>query len=258
MEFFKAIKKVKLSNPVMLAGWPGVGNVGKIAVEYLIQQLKAERIAMLYSPYLPHEVLTSESGEITMLSNSFYYAKANTGSKSRDIILVTGDTQPMSPEGQYTINEEIVSRFIKLFKGSEVYTFAGYNDGQSINKRRIFVAATGKDMIKSLKKDNLAFESTAASIWGSAGLVVAFAKEYGIPGACIMAETNGTEFDAEAAKRILEFIEKRIGMHINMGDMQALVKETDKFARELAEQQKPEISFPDSIVKGNSKPTYIH
>ncbi len=258
MEFFKIDKKVKLSSPVMLAGWPGVGNVGKIAIEYLIQQLKAEKIATLYSPYLPHEVLTLPSGEITMLSNGFYYAKINTRSKTKDIIFVTGDTQPMSPEGQYALNEEIVSRFVKLFKGHEIYTFAGYNDGRSINKRRIFVAATSKDVIKSMKKDNLAFESTAASIWGSAGLVVAFAKEYGIPGACIMAETNGTEFDAEAAKRVLEFIEKRIGIHINMGDMQALVEETNEFAKKLAEQEKPEISFPDSILHGNSKPTYIH
>jgi len=40
-------KKVKLNKPVMIEGLPGVGNVGKLVAEHIIQELNAEKEAGL-------------------------------------------------------------------------------------------------------------------------------------------------------------------------------------------------------------------
>ena len=35
-------KKPKLNNPIFVEGLPGIGNVGKVAVDFLIDELKAK------------------------------------------------------------------------------------------------------------------------------------------------------------------------------------------------------------------------
>ena len=42
--------KVKLHNPILIEGLPGIGLVGKIAAAHMIAELKAEKVAELYSP----------------------------------------------------------------------------------------------------------------------------------------------------------------------------------------------------------------
>ena len=41
----KFLKKKKCKNAVMFSGLPGIGLVGKIAVDYMLKQFKAEKIA---------------------------------------------------------------------------------------------------------------------------------------------------------------------------------------------------------------------
>ena len=36
-------KKVKIKNPVLLEGLPGIGNVGKIAADFIIEEIKAKK-----------------------------------------------------------------------------------------------------------------------------------------------------------------------------------------------------------------------
>ncbi len=255
---FKFKKNIKVKHPLLVAGWPGVGSVGKIATEYLIHQLKAEKIGILTSPYFPHEVLMTESGRISMLSNNFYLAHVHKKSgEPLDLIILTGNTQPISPEGQYAVNEEVIKIFKRVFKGKEVYSLAGYNDSTAISTHRVFVAATSSSVLQKLKKSNLHFSSTRSYIWGSAGLVIAFAKRYGMEGACVMGETNGTEFDALAAQKVLEFLSSYLGIEIDMTEMQTLIKETNKFIKEMEEQTNGNISFPETITQGGSNPSYI-
>ena len=41
----KYIKEPELINPVMIASWPGIGNVGMIAVDMLRRVMRAEMMA---------------------------------------------------------------------------------------------------------------------------------------------------------------------------------------------------------------------
>jgi proteasome assembly chaperone (PAC2) family protein len=51
--YIKELTQVQLKNPILIEGLPGLGLVGKIAIRYLIKQLKAQRFAYLYSPHFP-------------------------------------------------------------------------------------------------------------------------------------------------------------------------------------------------------------
>ena len=49
-------EKPKLKNPVFIEGLPGVGNVGKLAAEHLVDELNAKKFAEVYSKYFPPQV----------------------------------------------------------------------------------------------------------------------------------------------------------------------------------------------------------
>ena len=51
---------VKLKNPILIEGLPGIGNVGKIAVDFLIDQLKHKIMYTIYSTSFPHSVFVND------------------------------------------------------------------------------------------------------------------------------------------------------------------------------------------------------
>ncbi|MCK5342374.1 MAG: PAC2 family protein, partial [Candidatus Heimdallarchaeota archaeon] len=53
----RRIKKVpKLTQPLLIEGLPGIGNVGKLAVEHLIDSIKATKFAEFYCKDFPPQV----------------------------------------------------------------------------------------------------------------------------------------------------------------------------------------------------------
>ncbi|MHB8561966.1 MAG: PAC2 family protein, partial [Thermoplasmataceae archaeon] len=68
-------KRPRLNNPVLIGGLPGIGNVGKIAAEYLIEKMKMEKMADIFSQYFPPQVFIGEDGVVHLVRNSIYYKK---------------------------------------------------------------------------------------------------------------------------------------------------------------------------------------
>ena len=60
-------KKPKLNNPILIEGLPGIGNVGKLAVEHLIEMTNAKKFAELYSKDFPPQVFINHDGTIKLV-----------------------------------------------------------------------------------------------------------------------------------------------------------------------------------------------
>src|SRR4030067_3468601 len=115
--YIKECAQIHPNNPVLIEGLPGLGLVGKIALRCLIKQLKAKKIAYLYSPHFPYFVLVNKKGNVRLLRGAFYYYQNPKGS---DIILFTGDSQSQTIEGQY----EIADRMLDFSENHNVKTIA--------------------------------------------------------------------------------------------------------------------------------------
>ncbi|MGC8676544.1 MAG: PAC2 family protein [Candidatus Micrarchaeia archaeon] len=239
-------RKVKLNNPVLIVGLPGIGNVGNLVAQYLIQKLNAKQFATLHSPHLPYMIIALADGSFRLVNNRFYYYK---GAK-RDIVILTGDYQPASSEGQYDVSEKIV-KFFKSIGGKEVYTIGGYSAADRyVQKPRVFGVSADKSIRSKLEKASVIFGAVPnLSIIGAAGLIVAFAKKHKLPAACVMGETGMLEVDANSAKSVLETLSKVFGIKIDLNDINALQKETEKFIKELEESsgQSHKDEFPNYI-----------
>ena len=93
----KELVDVDLKNPILLEGFPGLGMVGSIATQYLTQQLKTEKMAILHSPHFPYHVIVDEKGGARLLQGEFSFWKNKNG--ENDLIFLTGDSQAQTIEG---------------------------------------------------------------------------------------------------------------------------------------------------------------
>ncbi len=230
-------KKIIPKSPILIAGLPGIGNVGSIVAHHIIKELKAERFATLYSPHLPYKVVMEKDGGLTLVNNRFYYVKARSKMKN-DVIVLTGDDQPFTPEGQYEVNTKILEFFADRLKGTFVYTVGGYRGTEPHNDHgtggpRVFANATDKKTINSFKSSKIVFGESVGTILGSAGMIVAFAKIRKMPGICLMGESRLIDVDPAAAKAVLEVLADRLGLPINMRDIDGMIEEVAKAVKEI-------------------------
>ncbi|MGB9732604.1 MAG: proteasome assembly chaperone family protein [Candidatus Micrarchaeia archaeon] len=230
-------KKVKLNNPILIVGLPGIGSVGSLVAEHLKNELDAKFFAMLVSPHFPHQVIMLPNGKSRIVSNRFYYWK-NPKKKGNDIVILLGDTQAISTEGQYEVNEKIV-KFFKSLGGKRIITIGGYNIASHyVQHPRVFGVATTDSQIESLKEKGIIFGVASGAIWGSAGLIVEFAKKNKIEAACLMGETGLIDVDANAAKAVLEKLSAILGIKIGLKDIESVKKETEKLVKSIEEAMK--------------------
>lgn len=245
----KFLKKKKLKDAVMFSGLPGIGLVGKIAVDYLLKQFKAEKIAEITSDSFPPSVHTKNS-LIELIKDDFYHLKF----KGKDYVFLAGPVQPAldastaSAKEHYEFAREVVLAAKKLGV-KEVYTLAGINVGEKRmnSEPKVIVASTNKKMLESFKKIKAIEGYHEGLISGAAGLILGLALEHKINGACLMGETNARLIygDHGSAKKILEMLSLKFGFNINMNQIEKESKEIEKafqqLNKQLQEQQQEEM-----------------
>ncbi len=224
-------KVKKLKNAVLVTGLPGIGLIGQVVGRYMVEELKAKKVANLISPHFPHQVFMTKRGGIRIIKNSFYLVKG----KKMDLLILLGDIQAMSSPGQYEVAGKIVG-YCKQLGVKEILTVGGYSTGQIADKRNIHGVATSPELRKKFKKHKVIFGEAKGSIVGAAGLLPAIGKMTGIDGACIMGETHGSYVDTQAAKQIVILLSKYLGMPINIKKLDERAKESQKILQKVQEE----------------------
>lgn len=244
----KVTKKITPKNPIMIVGLPGFGSTGILVAEHLIKQFKAERFATLYSPHLPHKVIMEKNGELRIVDNRFYYIKSNKQTKN-DIIILTGDDQAFTSEGQYELNTKILDFFVNALNGKFIYTVGGYNNvspynSTSIKESKVFGNATDQKVVKMFKGDKVIFGESEGFILGSAGMIVAFAKMRNIPGICLMGESRAIDVDPASAKKVLEVLSKKMHLNIDMTSIDSMIEEVSKTLHKIESELNTNVPIP--------------
>lgn len=251
-------KKKKLNKPILFTGLPGIGLVGKIAVDYMLKQFKAKKIANIYSDSFPPSVYI-EDGVLELIRDELLCYRF----KNRDFLFLAGPVQPAldvrfsSLRDHYEFAETIV-KTAKALGVKEIYTLAGINIGEARMHRNpnVVIAATDKKILEDFKKLGAKVNVRGGLISGAAGLILGIGKKRGIRGACLMGETSDKLIygDHGAAKKILELLVKRYGFRINMQAIAKEAKHIDKAFKQIV----AELSARrEEIPKLEESPTYV-
>jgi uncharacterized protein len=227
--------KVELKDPVLVEGLPGIGNVGKLAADYLKEKVGAKPLATLYSKFFPPQVYVNEDGIIRLVSNDLYYRKA-TSKNERDLLVLCGDYQGIPPEGQY----ELTYRVLELahqYQTKEVYTLAGFAQGHVIESPRVLGAATSLARVEFLKKYGVVFSRNdpGGGLIGASGLFLGLGQLFGMEGVCLMGETSGYFVDPRSAEAVLKVLARVLSLELDFTDLESKAKEIDRIAQKIHE-----------------------
>jgi len=230
-------KKPNLKNPILIEGLPGIGNVGKLAVEHLIDTIGAEKFAEVYSKDFPPQVFINTDGTTKLVNNEFFYWKAKKKNQN-DIVLLTGDYQGLSSQGQYELVEKILD-ICEEFGVKEMYTLGGYGLGHEIEKPKVLCATTDKNLVKKMKKHGAVFKKNepGGGIVGASGLILGLGKLRGLKGTCFMGETPGYLVDPKSAKAVLKILMSLTNVEVSLSALEKKAKEIEYIAHQLKEME---------------------
>lgn len=260
------LQKPKLKNPVMVVGLPGVGNVGRIAAGYLIEELKASKFAELHSSHFMPVVLQPKQGSaVHVLDNEFYFWRADKAGQ-RDMVIVIGDSQSIDPEGHYEIADEIL-RYVKALGVGEIFTLAGLGVGQKKEAPKVVGVANDAAVIKKYKDAGIDFNAgdRVGTIMGAAGLLIGMGRQHGMDGVCVLGETSGVPLipDPKAAEAVLRVLVRILKIKVDTSRIQKKVKEMEEFIKRVETVQQNAINqllkqqMPDAAKKDDKDLTYI-
>lgn len=229
----RMLKEPKLRTPVFVEGLPGVGNVGKLAAEHLIDELKATKFAQVHSKDFPPQVFVLPDGTVKLVDNALYYWKAKKTAQ-QDIILLTGDYQGLSSQGQYEIVDRILDLLHK-YGVRELFTLGGYGLGRMVAKPAVLGAATSLELVKRMKKLGVQFreDEPGGGIVGASGLFLGLGKLRRMDGACLMGETSGYLVDPKSAQAVLEVLCRALNVEIRFDSLENKAREMDRVAQQL-------------------------
>ena len=241
----KRLKNVKFSNPLMIEGLPGMGNVGKITVDFMIERLNATKIYEISSHSFPNCVFVNEKG-ITELPKVEIYHKKISG---RDLFLVSGDMQPIDEASCYEFCDNLLNLFQSV-KGKEVITLGGIGLNEPPKNPKIYCAGTDKVTVSGYLGNKIkSAEGVVGPIIGVSGLLVGLGKSRGMKGVVLLVETVGlpSYLGIKEAKELLGVLNTKFNLGLNIKELNKEVKIIEKEVNERI------ANFMDGEERKNSK-----
>ena len=246
----KELSKPTLKNTILIEGLPGMGNVGKITVDFMVESLKAKKFIEIKSQTFPNSVFINEKNLIEMPKIEMYY----TTTKNNSIIFLCGDIQPMNERGCYAFCESILDIFQK-YNGKEIITIGGIGLPEIPDNPKIFATGNDENIVKKYKDKNIKTNiyGVVGPIVGVTGLLLGLSKERNIPAVSLLAETfsHPSYLGLKGAKKVIDFLSKEFFLGIDTSDLEEEIKSIDIEEKNLSKELKK------FLPKGESGTNYI-
>lgn len=246
-------KEPDLKNPILICGLPGSGFVGKLAVEHLTKELGAELFGVIYSYNFPPQVIIRPDGTVDIIKNELYFWKSK--NSPNDLILYTGDSQPITPEADYEVADKILE-VVENLGVKKVFALAAYITGGFVKEPKVYGTATDASAISDLRSSGVIVMSEG-SITGMNGLLVGLAKLRGMQGVSLLGETSGYIVDANASKAVLDIFTKMMNLKIDMTSLTERAKSAEKIVKTLDQIRRSQESVGESRPKKDKDLGYI-
>jgi proteasome assembly chaperone (PAC2) family protein len=242
-------KELKLREGVLVQGLPGIGVVGKIAVDYIISSLNLPKVAELTGPGLMLPVgnagvFVDGDGRLLLPSYKFYLLPL----EGKDVLFLTSEVQPVS-WAQFEVAERVLDFFTSI-GGREVVGVCGTST-ESEEVEVYFAAAPDIDTSK-LEGLNLK-RSSGGTITGACGLLPALASLRGLRGYVIMGSTHTSEPNPVAARAVVVTLSRLLGFSISLDELDRMIleiKSREEVMRKMLEQaeKRAETGLPSWYV----------
>lgn len=209
-------KPIKSENPVLIEGFPGIGLVGNIASQQIIDELEMTYIGSIDSRYFPPIAILYE-GLINMPVRVYESEEFN-------LIIVVSDI-PINPSVSYDISKAIVE-WAESINTKEIISIAGI--ATMSENHKVFGAATNTEMLERIKDKVEVFQM--GTISGISGSFMAECLIRGIPAISLLGATQSQNPDPRAAAVVIEVLNSLYGFAI---DTENLIEQAERIEIEM-------------------------
>lgn len=220
-------REVDIKEPVLIAGWPGMGQVALGAVNYLKDTLKAEEIGDI-SPAGFFEaggvIVQDGVAQVSALPESkFYWWKG----PATDLVILAGESQPTHRAPEYA---QQVIKVAKRVGAKRVISAAAAP--ASIHHRdrpQVWAVANKATLLAYLKQYDVVLMQNG-HISGMNGLVLGAAAEHGLEAFCLLGEIPYYAVglpNPRASLAILQVVSQMLDLKLDTRDLEMIAKEAE-------------------------------
>ena len=200
-------KKIRVKT--LIIAFPSFGFVGNIALEFLKDHLKTEKVGRIFIDNM-HPIIAIHKGELIEPISLYYDKKHSIG-------LLQGISKPLGLENE--IGEKI-SKIVKDFRVKEVITMDGV--GAVGNELYFYSKLNNKDKLEKIGlkqlKDGVVLGVTSALLMRLKNITSLFV------------ETQSQLPDSNAAARAIKVLDKYLNLKV---DYEPLIEQAKKFEKKL-------------------------
>jgi len=221
-----------LQEPVLVEGLPGVGHVGKLAVEHLLEELDSELVERVHSTHFPPQV-SVDDGRTELAGAEFHAVRPEDG---RDMLVLTGDHQAQDSQGHYGLTDTFLD-VAEDYGVERVFALGGVPTGELIEEYSVLGAATSETVVDDLTDVGVEFreDEPAGGIVGVSGLLLGLGERRGFEAACLMGETSGYLVDPKSAQAVLEILQKVVDFDVDYASLEERADEMEEVVRKIQE-----------------------
>ncbi|MEW6002664.1 MAG: PAC2 family protein [Nitrospirota bacterium] len=259
-------KEPDLKKPILICGWPGIGNIGFIAAETLRRSVNAEEFAEIESWdfFYPQKVMIKKGlmEDLQFPANKFYFKKL----QAKDLLFFIAEEQPRGDRKAYQIGEYVLDVAMK-FGCQRIFT-----SGAAVAlihhqmKPRVWAVPNKESLIDEVRRyentillSDIEERTGQGYISGLNGLLIGIAKERDLEAICLMGEfplyvSHSTAYP-KASKSVLEVLAKILRVEIDLSHLERWSQKTEEEIEKIYEQVPNEMK--EQIEKFKSKPTEL-
>ena len=225
----------ELEDPVLIEGLPGVGHVGKLAAEHLVEECESTLVRRVYATEFPPQVsVDGEDGVAALTCAEFHAVEAG----DTDLLVLTGDHQAGTNAGHY----QLTSTFLDVaasFGATRAFALGGVPTGELVEEYTVLGAVSDAALSEDLRAVGVEFrpDEPAGGIVGVSGLVLGLGARRGFDAACLMGETSGYLVDPKSAQAVLESLSAFLDFEVEYDSLEDRAEEMEEVVGKIREMQ---------------------
>jgi proteasome assembly chaperone (PAC2) family protein len=222
MEFIQK-EEPDIKKPIIIAAMQDMGNVGSIVINFINKSLKSKpfRTAKVSFP----TYVVDNGGHIDLPNESWEYRYTD------DLIIFGGGNGQPQDNNELNLLCKDVMNVAEKYSAKFIYTLGGFHTNRVLkNIPKTYVTTTSLELRKQMEKLELDMTPQKSLITGFNGLILGFAKKYGIQGIGMYGELNQPDVPQyRAAISIIKTIEKLTYRKLgNTEELEMLAQEIDQ------------------------------
>jgi hypothetical protein len=242
----EVLAEPELSDPVLIEGLPGVGHVGKLAVEHLLEEFDSEIVRRVFATEFPPQV-TIEDGVADLASAEIHAidVPAADDDDGADLLVLTGDHQAQTNAGHYRLTDVFLD-VAEEFGVERVFALGGVPTGELVEEPSGRGAVSHESGIESLEATGVEFreDEPAGGVVGVSGLLLGLGGRRGFDVGCLMGETSGYLVDPKSAQAVLVVLEDVLGFEVAFDSLEERAEEMEEVVGKIQEMQNQQANVP--------------